>query len=328
MRVACLAFTEKGYRLAKTLAEALSGTAARSEQPLTLRQWTKENFARADALIYVGAAGIAVRAIAPYLRSKTTDPAVVAVDECAHFAVPLASGHLGGANGLARRIGAICGAVPVITTATDANGLFAVDEWARCQQCAVAHTENIRRVSGALLAGQTVRVKTSFPIEGEQPSGIELVREGPCSVYVGMDAPPSSVLWVIPRRMVLGIGCRKGIACADLETVLQHFGLPPQAVCRVASIDLKAEEPGLLDFCAAHGWKLETYSAEELAQVPGTFTASAFVAEITGVDNVCERAAVLSSGGTLVQRKQAGNGVTMAAALQPFRLDWRFQDEW
>lgn len=328
MRVACLAFTEKGFRLAKNLAETLGGTAARSGRPLTLRQWTEKNFARADALIYVGAAGIAVRAIAPYLCSKATDPAVVAVDECAHFAVPLASGHLGGANGLARRIGAICGAVPVITTATDANGLFAVDEWARCQQCAVAHTECIRRVSGALLAGQTVRVKTTFPIDGTPPSGIELTDKEPYSVYVGMDAPSPSVLWVIPRWMVLGIGCRKGVACADLETALQHFGLPPQAVCRVASIDLKAAEPGLLDFCAAHGWELETYSAEELARVPGAFTASAFVAQTTGVDNVCERAAVLSSGGTLIRRKQAGNGVTMAAALQPFRLDWRFQDEW
>lgn len=328
MRVVCLAFTEKGSRLAKTLAEALGGTAARSGQPMTLRQWTEANFAQTDALIYVGAVGIAVRAVAPFLHDKTTDPAVVAVDECAHFAVPLVSGHLGGANDLARRIGTICGAVPIITTATDANGVFAIDAWARCQQCAVLHTECIRLVSGALLAGQTVRMKTVFPIDGTPPSGIVLTDKDPCSVYVGMDAPPPSVLWMIPRRMVLGIGCRKGIGRADLEKALQSLDLPPQAVCGVASIDLKAGEPGLLEFCAVHGWQLKTYSAEALASVPGSFTASTFVAQTTGVDNVCERAAVLASGGALVQRKRAGNGVTMAAAIQPFRLDWRFHDEW
>lgn len=328
MKVACLAFTEKGFTLAKKLAEVLGGTAARSGRPLTLQQWTGTNFTRADALIYVGAVGIAVRAIAPCLRDKTTDPAVVAVDECAQFAVPLASGHLGGANDLARRIGSICGAVPVITTATDANGVFAVDAWARCQQCAVLRTEYIRRVSGALLAGQTVCMRTAFPIEGTPPSGIELTDEKPYSVYVGVDAPPSTVLWVIPRRIVLGIGCRKGVGCADLEKALQQLGVPLQAVCGVASIDLKAKEPGLLEFCADHGWGLKTYSAEELAKVPGVFTSSVFVTQITGVDNVCERAAVLASEGTLVQRKQARDGVTMAAALRPFRLDWRFHDEW
>ena len=98
---------------------------------VTLAGWTAQQFAAADALVFVGAAGIAVRAIAPHCQSKATDPAVVVLDECGRFAVPLLSGHLGGANDLACRLGAACGAVPVITTATDANGLFAVDEWAK-----------------------------------------------------------------------------------------------------------------------------------------------------------------------------------------------------
>ena len=328
MKVACLAFTEKGYALAERLATALGGKAYRSGRPQTLTQWTQEHFSADRALLYVGAVGIAVRAIAPYLQSKTTDPAVVVVDECGRFAVPLVSGHLGGANDLARKASEVCGAVPVITTATDANGVFAVDEWARCQQCAVLHTPCIRKVSGALLAGRTVRIRTEIPVKGRPPAGVEAGVYDTYAVYVGFTPQPDTVLWLVPRRIVLGIGCRKGTPAALLEEAFAASGLPAQAVCTVATIDLKAEEPGLLAFCREHGWPLRAFSAEELARVEGNFPASAFVQKTTGVDNVCERAAVRAGGGTLLRRKTAANGVTLAAAVQPYELDWRFHNEW
>ena len=130
MNCAYLAFTAKGLALAQQLAQTCPGSVSRCGLGgVTLAGWTAQQFAAADALVFVGAAGIAVRAIAPHCQSKATDPAVVVLDECGRFAVPLLSGHLGGANDLACRLAAACGAVPVITTATDANGLFAVDEW-------------------------------------------------------------------------------------------------------------------------------------------------------------------------------------------------------
>ena len=88
------------------------------------------------------------------------------LDECGRFAVPILSGHLGGANDLARALAAVCGAVPVITTATDANGVFAVDEWAKHQNCTVLEPERIKLVSGALLAGKTVQFASDWPIAG------------------------------------------------------------------------------------------------------------------------------------------------------------------
>lgn len=125
MTRAYLAFTETGLALAKRLAVSLPGSVARCGQNgASLAEWTSAQFVHSDALIFVGAVGIAVRAIAPHCRSKTTDPAVVVVDECGRFAVPILSGHLGGANDLARAIAAVCGAVPVITTATDAHGIL------------------------------------------------------------------------------------------------------------------------------------------------------------------------------------------------------------
>lgn len=328
MKVACLAFTDKGFALANALAQALGGTADRSGRPLHLQAWTSAHFREEKALIYVGAVGIAVRAIAPYLQSKTSDPAVVVVDECARFAVPIASGHLGGANDLARRVSRICGATPVITTATDANGIFAVDEWARCQHCAVIHSQQIRHVSGALLAGKTVRIRTEQPVAGTVPAGIEWTQSGSYEVYVGFAPQPETVLWLVPQRLVLGIGCRKGISEQALEEMFATSGVPAPAVYAVASIDLKAEEPGLLAFCRKYDWPLQVYPAEELAQVQGRFSASPFVEKTTGVDNVCERAAVLCSKGSLLRRKMAGGGVTLAVAAGAYELDWRFRNEW
>lgn len=125
MTRAYLAFTDTGLVLAKRLAAALPGSVARcGRDGDSLAEWASAQFVQSDALIFVGAAGIAVRAIAPHCKSKTTDPAVVVVDECGRFAVPILSGHLGGANDLARAIATVCGAVPVITTATDAHGIL------------------------------------------------------------------------------------------------------------------------------------------------------------------------------------------------------------
>ena len=155
MSRAYLAFTAKGEALAHRLAEALPGSVSRCGGDVTLKGWTAEHFAQDEALIFVGAVG----------------PAVVVVDEGGNFAVPLLSGHLGGANALARALAKACGAVPVITTATDVNGLFAVDLWAKAQNCAVLEPERIKRVSGALLAGQTVRYWSPWPVAGEAPAG-------------------------------------------------------------------------------------------------------------------------------------------------------------
>lgn len=150
-----ISFTDWGQKLVEKLAQELDGQAVRG---MPLDQWTREHFRTGNALIFVGAAGIAVRAIAPYIRSKTTDPAVVVVDEGGQFAVPILSGHLGGANDLARKIAASCGAQPVITTATDINGIFAVDEWARRQNCVIQNPEKIKTISGTLLAGGRVEI--------------------------------------------------------------------------------------------------------------------------------------------------------------------------
>ncbi len=364
MNVRIISFTDRGEALAKQLAEALAAQgnvqAMRCGRPLSLQSWTETAFREADALVFVGACGIAVRAIAPFIRSKAEDPAVVVIDETARHVISLLSGHLGGANALTRRIAMLTGAEAVITTATDQRGVFAVDEWARLQGCVIPETSGIRTVSGRLLAGGKVCVYSDWKISGEIPEGIILadvdasedenaaartaseedvpivrlsVRKEKTSVTAEGSSmePPRQLLYVIPRIVTLGVGCRKGICAEEMENVFRDFcaetGLFPESVRQACSVDRKAEEPGLLAFCRRHDWPLMTFSAAELSAAEGDFTASDFVREIIGVDNVCERSAVLGSGGALICKKYAASGVTMAAAVAPFTPDWRWRDE-
>lgn len=140
---------------------------------MALRPWIRLQigqrapFGQADALIFVSACGIAVRSVAPHLRSKFTDPAVVAVDDCGRFAIPLVSGHVGGANALAGGSPGAIGAQAVVTTATDGNDVFAVDTWAADQGFLVVRPNAAKAVSAALLNGEPVGFHSDFPVGGD-----------------------------------------------------------------------------------------------------------------------------------------------------------------
>ncbi len=192
MRISCIAFTERGYALAERTAHALSDYAQTGEDDpgwdvsvsrgfgegkADLRAWTALAWEASDALLFVGAAGIAVRAIAPHVASKASDPAVVVIDEAGRFAVPLLSGHLGGANELAQTVARAAGAIPVITTATDVRGVWAVDTWARCAGLAVSNPEAIKRVSARLLSGGRVALYSDMPISGQPPEGVDIASD-------------------------------------------------------------------------------------------------------------------------------------------------------
>ncbi len=329
-KVRLLAFTDAGLTLAQRIAALTDGEAQRCGNEVHegpgLYDWTEEAFIGAKALIYVGAAGIAVRAIAPFLRSKAADPAVLVVDETGRYVIPILSGHLGGANSLALELAEKLGAEAVITTATDRHGVFAVDVWAKAQRCVIPDTACIKQVSGTLLRGGIVRFASDFPIQGNPPAGVEAGTMEDCDFAVTVYTPKREVLLCVPRILVLGIGCRKGIPVELLEervqAVLQREGLHSAAIDKVCSIDIKQEEPGLLALCRKHGWELETFSAEQLRLVHGTFSGSGFVSETVGVDNVCERSAVLGSGGRLLVTKNAGAGVTVAVACADFHPSW------
>ena len=189
MKLKYLAFSEQGEVLARRIAETLGGEVTRSRKSYGSYAWTADNFRCADGLVYVGASGIAVRSIAPHLVDKAHDPAVIVIDERGNFVISLVSGHLGGANDLARRIAALIDGLPVITTATDVNGVFAVDAWARVQGCHLLEKERILGIATRLLTGKSVRFASPFTVGGEVPDGIQVIPTGePADICLdGMD---------------------------------------------------------------------------------------------------------------------------------------------
>lgn len=281
-----------------------------------LDAWTRARFDRVDGLIFVGSCGLALRAVAPYVVSKMTDPAVVVLDERGTFSVSLLSGHLGGANRLAQTVAQAVGAVPVITTATDRAGVFAVDTWAKEQGLVIANPTRIKTVSARLLAGESVTLASDVTLSYRTP------RTQPNSTQ-GQTQSDEEPLRLVPPVLTLGVGCRKGILQATVEESVARFlaegGVHPAALKQVCTIDLKAQEAGLLAFCRAHALPLHTYTAPELRAVPGAFHGSEFVRSVTGVDNVCERSALLGSGpnGTLLRGKTVYEGLTLALAMTP-----------
>lgn len=330
-RIEAIAFTDRGEALAEKLMESVGGTASRSGQPDSLRVWTKRNFSQAGALVFVGAMGIAVRAIAPWVDSKVSDPAVIVIDEQGRNVIPVLSGHLGGANDLAMKLAKVCGGRCVITTATDINGVFAVDEWAKHQNCAILEPERIKDVSGGLLHGEMKTLRSHWPIAGALPDGLMMTKAEEADIVMDIRPTGEKAIHLVPRICRLGIGCRRGTKAEDLESflrdILKETGISEAAIDGAATIDIKGDEKGLVQFCENHGWELQLFSAPQLEQAPGNFRGSKFVTGITGVDNVCERSAVLAAEGDLIVEKTAGGGITMALAQSNYQPDWEWTNE-
>lgn len=333
MIIRIVSYTANGERLARRVADALTqkGHACRrfalpkfiqeGDEPLSgsASEWAKDGFQTADALIFCCASGIAVRAIAPWVRDKTTDPAVLVLDERGTFAIPLLSGHIGGANALALALAEAIGATPVLTTATDVNGRFAADVFASENRLTITDMALVKEISASILAGEPVGFRSDVPVRGPLPDGLT-AGAARLGVYVtsGDASPFEKTLRLVPKRYALGVGCRRGKDADALDAFVQKqlaaCGVSVAELRCVASIDLKKDEPALLAFAKRHALPFQTYSAEQLNAVQGTFSGSAFVRETTGTDCVCERAALLASGGKLKVGKIAEDGMTFALA--------------
>lgn len=336
MNAALFAYSRRGCATARRVMEALGGytvqayTMERFEEtgfsPIRrpARDFYGPIFADVQAMIFVSSVGLAVREIAPHLKSKATDPAVLVLDELGQYVIPVLSGHIGGANELAKELAVSLGAQAVITTATDINGRFSVDAWAAKNGCAITSLPVAKAVSAAVLEGD-VPLTCDFPVVTDLPRGIVSGAAGALGVYIGVyeKTPFARTLRLIPRIVHLGIGCRKGTGeeaiRAAVDAALAEHGVDKRAVKCAASIDLKAQEAGLLAYCRAEGLPIEFYTAEELRAVRGEFTPSEFVKSVTGVDNVCERAA-LRNAETLLIKKTARDGVTVAAAAEHWEV--------
>lgn len=335
---ALYALSAQGLELARRLAGELNADIFAPERlagegitPFaSLSALVAETFSRYQCHVFIGAVGIAVRAIAPHLRDKHSDPAVAVLDLAARFAVSLVSGHAGGANALARALARLSGAVAVITTGTDALSLPGVDELAAARGMAVENAGAVKAVAAALLEGRAVQC---FDPEGRllgcDDAGGLLVPATPetwnpdapgvwCHWRAGGEHPLTFRAY--PRCLCLGLGCRKGV---DQEQILAHVGqvfaqhaLAPQSIAAVGTASIKRGDPGLCAAAAALGPEVEFYEPEALADVEAAGQ-SETVRRRTGTGSVCEAAALLLSGaGELLVAKAKTARVTCAVALR------------
>lgn len=288
MNIRACAFTDRGAAWEKRLPFPV-------DRPESVREWTKAHFAGADALLFIGACGIAVRAVAPHIVSKLSDPAVLVMDEKGEHVISLLSGHLGGANALCLQIARLTGARPVITTATDLNRLPAVDVWAKENDCAIENPENIKRVSAAVLRHDEV--------------GVMITERA-------LTPPFPATLVLRPRTLYLGAGCKKNAEPAAFERAALAFldlcGVSVLSVKALCSIDLKKEEAAMTVFAARYGVPFFTFSKEELLPLEGVFSVSEYVKKVTGVDCVCERAAKRAGGQRMLRGKTVLDGNTFS----------------
>ena len=350
--LACYALTEEGAALARRLARALGADGVvhvfvperlhkEGEHPFaSLPVLVAQTFTEYAGHVFVGAAGIAVRGIAPHLGHKSTDPAVVVCDEGGAYAVSLLSGHWGGGNALARRVAASLGATPVITTATDTRRLPAVDVAAREAGCVILDWDKVKLINGALLRGETVQVYDpmrvlTLPASGGLFRHVGLPGEDDMLPPLDMNLPAVHVDWrsVPPAEPLLrlaipalhvGVGCRRGVSAAEIlaavRQTLEKAALELRSVACLASVSAKEDEPGLCEAAQALGVPFRLFSPEELSEAP-VLTPSAMAAQIFGVEriSVSEGAALLSAGGEdatlLLPKVRYHECVTVAVAL-------------
>lgn len=344
IRLSVISFTEAGIQLSGRVKAALSekmeaglytkcrafGNGGQDSMvsivDTSVGAWAGQQMRERNAILFIGACGIAVRAIAPFLTDKLQDAPVLVMDEKGHYVVPVLAGHMGGANALAKLLAQEIGAQAVLTTATDLNRKFAVDVFAGENGFSISPKEGIAKISAKILAGEavTVSVETGHGSGFFEENGMREVSYPPEGfvdlVITGENRAFDAALTLRPKEYILGFGCKKGKSADEIAQFvaqkMEEYQLAEAQIFALASIEQKKEEEGIREWCRKEGVRFLTYTAEELQELEGDFTKSAFVEGQVGVDNVCERAALKASGagGKLIVKKCAGQGMTLAVA--------------
>jgi cobalt-precorrin 5A hydrolase len=349
MRTAVVALTQGGARIGSRLCETMADfelfvssryadqatTRCTRFEPTGLRTLLDSIWQSYDGIILIMATGIVVRMIAPLLRSKETDPAVVVMDDAGRFAISLLSGHLGGGNELADRCAAATSALAVITTATDANDLPSFDMLAKEQGWVIDDINRVKTLNTLMLDNEEIAVIDPTGLTRHWLGGRgtisyhETLAEAANSSARGFLCitnrvlpelvNPEQLLILRPRTLVLGIGCNRGTPADEIDEFATHHltlqSLSPKSICCVASVAAKRDEAGLLKFAERRGVPLHFFESDELNRIDFPSPLSAYALAAVGSGGVAEPAAILASGGgRLLLNKVKSANVTLAVA--------------
>ncbi|HKK95184.1 MAG TPA: cobalamin biosynthesis protein [Anaerovoracaceae bacterium] len=302
MKTSIIAFTEKGCKIGLTLEKELNGdfSYGTGENKVDSNKWIADAWDKSDLIIFVAAAGIAVRKITKHVTSKAKDPAVLVIDDNGKFCISLLSGHIGKANKYAEYVSQIIDAVPVITTSTDINKVFSIDSWATEWNMTIVNPEKIKEVSKCALEGEIID-----PYKDAE---------------IGIYKKDTEKLILVPKVLSVGIGCKKGTEPQKLKDfyskIFKELNIYECAVSSIATIDIKKDEDAINRLCEDKAVSLQIFTSEELNKLDGDFTSSDLVKKTVGTDNVCERSAVLVNQGKLILKKTSLDGMTIAISIK------------
>ncbi|MEG0283546.1 MAG: cobalamin biosynthesis protein [Erysipelotrichales bacterium] len=291
-----------------------------------LSEVVEDSFKQSNIIIFIGAVAIAVRLIAPYLKSKVEDPAIICIDDGGSYVIPILSGHIGQANKYALDIASLLDAIPVITTSTDIHNVFAIDVFATKNNLLISNPAMIKYISTHLLENNKVGFVCDYQ-KVNTPDFIDINNKdiGICISEDINKKPFKKTINLIHKKYVLGVGLRKDKDSQTFEEFilneLKENKIDIKLVSEIVSIDLKKDEKALKDFACKYRLKMQTFSSEQLNNIKGEFSSSQFVKSITGVDNVCERSLAYVVGyENILTKKKAHDGMTIAIGIRPFAL--------
>lgn len=320
MKTACFYLTEQGRKTAEKICDATGGVLYGKEN---FKDNVRACFDSYEVLVFVMASGIVIRTIASLIKSKTTDPAVILVSQDGRYAVSLLSGHLGGANEETKRIAEFIGAQAVLTTATDVQNVVSFDVFAKKNKLVIENIDNLKYISSSLLDGNSIDLISDIRITGV-PEYINFSgkSENEYAVYISDritdDTFHKKVLFLRPKDIVIGIGCKKNISSDYLDSCFHNFletnCLSFHSVRYISTIELKKNEPALVDLCRKYNLELRIADLKDIEKNSSGLEHSDFVMKVTGVPSVAEGSAyVISEKGEKIQGKKKFSGITMAA---------------
>ena len=330
MKLACLSFTDKGRLLGERLL-ALDGDnyemehIPNSQAPGGIRNFLESSWTEYDGFIFISATGIAVRMCQPYIKSKDIDPAVIVLDDEGKFSISLLSGHLGGANGIAKSIGEYIGATTVITTASDNRGIESIDMFAKDNDYYIEDLSSVTKIASMMVNNKTVGIYTedgnliNYPnlIRVMDLNNIDSSIEGVILVTSNKIIEPINIPYTIlrPKNINIGIGCRKGVEVETVieavELALSNRNLSNKSIKSMGTVEIKKDEIGIIKAAAHYNCPLEIFTIEEIQPIEDMFQKSQFVKDTIGVYSVSEPCAYLL-GGEPILGKFIHKGVTIS----------------
>ncbi|MCX7883581.1 MAG: cobalt-precorrin 5A hydrolase [Caloramator sp.] len=322
MKIACITFTKEGLEIAQKVKKDIGSNVDiyfKDDLKENLKDKIEKIFYEYNCLIFISSAGIALRLIAPYIKHKSKDPAVVVVDDMGNFAISLLSGHIGGANEITKKIADILKCTPVITTASDVRGIESVDMFAKKYGFFIESFEDAKKITSMMLEGKRIGIISEMNlclkygnIVKENADGYIVIT---CKESFNID---KSNCILRPKILNVGIGCRRGKSKEEIinaiKSVFLEEDLSLKCIKFLCSIDIKKDEKGIIDACEYLKCDFKTFTKDEIEKVQDRFDKSDFVFEKVKVTSVAEPCAYLL--GEIIVKKRVFDGITIAVSKE------------